>query len=104
MPKVVSEYDLHLVNGLAPVADAFSGTVYTDIVKLTNTGFVTFVIYKGAEVTGTTTVTVQPCSNAAAGVQVPRVYIGRHVGRDYGSGSRRVYYHCWCGSDVCHRG
>lgn len=67
MLKVKSEFELHNVLGLAPVADAFAGTVYSDIVKLDNSAWVTFYVLKGAEATGTTLITVQPCSNASAG-------------------------------------
>lgn len=51
--------ELHLVKGLDPVADAFSGTVYSDIVSLENFGAAMFIIYKGVGTTGTSTITVE---------------------------------------------
>jgi hypothetical protein len=56
----------HIVKGLDPVADAFDGTVYSDIVSLKNHGACEFVIYKGVGTTGTSTVTVQACDDVSA--------------------------------------
>lgn len=53
----------HVVKGLDPVADAFSGTTGSDIVDVTGHGSVTFTIYKGAGATGTSTVTVEACDD-----------------------------------------
>lgn len=58
--------EFHVVNGLVPVADAFAGTKYSDVVNLSEYGKATFIIVKGAEATGTSTVTVEACSTAAA--------------------------------------
>ncbi len=49
----------HYVNGLAPVADAFAGTVYSDIVNCSNYGRTAFVLIKGVGTTGTSTITVE---------------------------------------------
>ena len=54
---VVTQYG-HWVKGLDPVADAFSGTVRSDVVRGGNHRSVTFLIYKGAGATGTSTITV----------------------------------------------
>jgi hypothetical protein len=56
----------HLVKGLDPVADAFSGTVYSDIVSMSGHNHIQFVIYKGVGTTGTSTVTVQACDDVSA--------------------------------------
>lgn len=49
----------HVVQGIAPVADAFAGTVYTDIFSLRNYHGCTFYIVKGVGTTGTSTITVE---------------------------------------------
>jgi len=48
---------LHWIKGIDPVADAFSGTVTTDVVDAQGEG-VLFLIYKGVGATGTSTITV----------------------------------------------
>lgn len=53
----------HLVKGLDPVADAFAGTVYSDVVSMRNYKTCEFIIYKGVGATGTSTITVQACSD-----------------------------------------
>lgn len=55
----------HIVKGLDPVADAFAGTVYTDVVNVENYHAVRFVNYHGVGATGTRTLTVEACDNAA---------------------------------------
>lgn len=54
--------DLHAVPVLYPVANAFAGTVSTDIVHVQGEG-VLFVITKGVGTTGTSTITVDACDN-----------------------------------------
>lgn len=61
----------HLVKGIDPVVDAFSGTVTTDIVSLENHQTIEFYLHKGVGPTGTSTITVEACddttpSNAVA--------------------------------------
>lgn len=56
--EVVSQYG-HWVKGLDPVADAFAGTVRSDVVNATKHRNVTFLIYKGVGTTGTSTITVE---------------------------------------------
>lgn len=55
-----------LVKGLDPVADAFAGTVYSDIVSLRNYRTCEFIIYKGVGTTGTSTITVEACDDTSA--------------------------------------
>lgn len=54
---------LKFAKGLDPVADAFTGTVYSDVVNMKNHNTVTFVIYKGVGATGTSTITVEACDD-----------------------------------------
>lgn len=51
--------NLHWIKGLDPVADAFSGTVYSDIIDMSEFQEICFVIYKGVGTTGTSTITVE---------------------------------------------
>lgn len=53
----------HVVNALLPVADAFAGTKYTDVINMKDFNHVQFVIQKGAGATGTSTITVEACDN-----------------------------------------
>lgn len=46
------------VNALAPIADAFAGTVYPTGVNMSQAGWIMWVIQKGVGTTGTSTVTV----------------------------------------------
>ena len=61
------ESQIHLVKGLDPIADAFEGTVYSDIVDVSLWKHVCFVMYIGVGATGTSILTVVPVSNIAAG-------------------------------------
>lgn len=58
--------NLHFIKGLDPVADAFAGTVYSDIVSASNFDTVSFLIYIGVGATGTSTLTVQACDDTSA--------------------------------------
>jgi hypothetical protein len=53
----------HIIHGLAPVADAFSGTVRSDVFNMENFHGCTFLVYKGVGTTGTSTITVNACDN-----------------------------------------
>lgn len=53
----------HIINALQPAADAFAGTVATEVINLKNWGHVSFVILCGAGGTGTSTITVEACDN-----------------------------------------
>ena len=66
MSNKIWSQENHYVPGLDPVADAFSGTVTSDIVDLGNAHAVTFVIVKGVGATGTSTITVEACDDVAA--------------------------------------
>lgn len=66
----------HIITGIDPVADAFSGTVYTDVVNMSGYAFAEFLIHKGVGATGTSTVTIEACDNASGDnpVAVPFAY------------------------------
>ena len=55
--------NLHFVKGLDPVADAFAGTVTSDVVDLSNHQSALFIIHKGVGATGTSTITVEACDD-----------------------------------------
>ena len=56
---------MRFVTALAPVADAFSGTVYPLAVKLANYARLAFVVLKGVGTTGTSTITVLASDDAS---------------------------------------
>jgi hypothetical protein len=58
--------NLHFIKGLDPVADAFSGTVTSDIVDMANHQSAIFIVYKGVGTTGTSTITVEACDDVSA--------------------------------------
>src|SRR3990167_4110760 len=49
---------VHFVIGLNAVADAFAGTVYSDVVNVENYSKVVFLVHHGVGATGTSTFTV----------------------------------------------
>lgn len=53
-----------LAQGLAPVADALSGTIYSDIVKCEGAKVI-FVIQRGVGATGTSLITVEACDDVS---------------------------------------
>ena len=55
----------HFVHGIAPVADAFAGTVNSDIIEVAGEGIL-FLLYKGVGTTGTSTLTVDACDDVSA--------------------------------------
>jgi hypothetical protein len=57
--------NLHFIKGLDPVADAFSGTVTSDIVDMANHQSAMFIVYKGVGTTGTSTITVEACDDVS---------------------------------------
>ena len=61
--QVLTENQVHIINGLSPVADAFSGTVYSDVIDASQALWLTFIVYWGVGATGTTTLTVIPCDD-----------------------------------------
>jgi len=55
--------NLHFIKGIDPVADAFAGTVASDVVDLSNHQSALFIIHKGVGATGTSTITVEACDD-----------------------------------------
>jgi hypothetical protein len=55
----------HFFAGKQPVADAFSGTIYSKAIKMNKAGRCMFGIMKGVGTTGTSTITVQAASDAS---------------------------------------
>lgn len=53
----------HLIPGIYPVADAFSGTAATDIIECMSAEGVVFDVVKGVGATGTSTITVLACDD-----------------------------------------
>lgn len=66
----------HLVTGVVDVADAFAGTVASDVVNMRNYGKCRFVVHGGAGGTGTSTFTVEACDDVTPTTQsaVPFAY------------------------------
>lgn len=58
------EFDV--INGLSPVADAFAGTVGSDIVDMAEYEEVTFIVHTGVGTTGTSTLTVEASDDISA--------------------------------------
>jgi len=67
---------LHWVKGIDPIADAFAGTVRTDIVECLGQG-VLFLRYDGVGTTGTSVVTVEACSNVTPGASTAVAFMYR---------------------------
>ena len=65
MPRSILTQNGHVVHGIAPVANAFAGTVYTDIFNMKNQHGCKFLIYKGVGTTGTSTITVEACDDVS---------------------------------------
>lgn len=78
---------LKFAKGLDPVADAFSGTVTSDIFSLKHYGQLAFIIYKGVGATGTSTITVEASSDDAgtAVAAVPFRYLAITTGDTMGA-------------------
>lgn len=55
----------HVVKGLNPVTDAFSGTKYSDIINMEDYGHIQFLILKGVGTTGTSTITIEACDDVS---------------------------------------
>lgn len=66
----------HIVKGLDAVADAFAGTVFSDVVNVKDYHAARFIVHKGVGTTGTSTLTVEACDDAAGNnpVAVPFHY------------------------------
>lgn len=63
--KILSQA-VHFVPILDPVADAFSGTVTTTPINMSDAHAVTYYLFWGVGATGTTLVTIEACSDTSA--------------------------------------
>lgn len=77
----------HVVNALVPVADAFAGTKYSNVINMKDWNHIQFVIQKAAGAVGTATITVEACddvvpTNVSA---VPFKYQACTVGDTFGA-------------------
>ena len=73
----------HTVKGLDAVADAFSGTVYSDILNMSGHGHCTFIVHKGVGATGTSTITVEACDDTSgSNVSAVPFFYKKYVGSD----------------------
>ena len=84
----------HVALGLAPVADAFSGSVYSDIFNMKDWEEVQFLIIRGAASgAGTATITVEACDDVSASnvSAVPFAYQVASVGDTYGAPALATY-------------
>ena len=52
-----------LIKGLDPVADAFTGTVNTDVVDMSEFSRIAFILFNGVGATGRSTVTIEACDD-----------------------------------------
>lgn len=68
-----------LIKGLDPVADAFAGTVSTDVVDMSEFSEVAFVRYDGVGATGTSTVTVEACDDIVPTTTSAVAYHSREI-------------------------
>jgi hypothetical protein len=67
----------HIVNALPPVADAFAGTVYSDIINMKNWNHIQFIVQRGAAAgAGTAVLTVEACDDVSGSnvVALPFTY------------------------------
>ena len=65
MPAKLLQY-AHFMKGLDAVADAFDGTVYSDIYNMGDYHSIVFIIHKGVGTTGTSTITVEASDDVSA--------------------------------------
>lgn len=77
---------VHWVKGIDPVADAFDGTVATDIFEVWGEGAI-FLIHKGVGTTGTSTITVLACDDTTPSntTAVPFWYRASTTGDTWGA-------------------
>jgi len=68
-----------LIKGLDPVADAFAGTVNTDVVDMSEFSEVAFVALIGVGATGTSTWTVEACDDIVPTTQTAIAYHSREI-------------------------
>lgn len=70
---------LQFIKGLDPVADAFAGTVSSDVVDMSAFERVAFVVYAGVGATGTSTFTVEACDDTTPSNTTAVAYYSREI-------------------------
>lgn len=66
----------HIIKGLDAVANAFAGTVYSDVVNMEEYAVARFILQKAVGASGTATLTVEACDDATGAnpVAIPFYY------------------------------
>lgn len=84
---MIPALDRKKVKGIDPIADAFAGTVTSDVVNMEGYAYACFTIYKGVGATGTSTITVLACSDTtpSATSAVPFYYRACTSGDTWGA-------------------
>lgn len=72
--------------GLAPVADALAGTVYSDIVR-SDGGKVVFILQRGDGATGKSTITVEACKDVTPTVSAAVPFRYKEIADDDAEGA-----------------
>ena len=71
------------IKGLDSVADAFAGTVYSDIINFSLFHSICFIIHKGVGATGTSTITVEACDDVSgSNVTAVPFWVQKYTGSD----------------------
>lgn len=75
----------HLGIGLSPLADAFAGTVYSDVINMKDFGKCRFIVAGGVGATGTSLFTVEACDDTVpTNVSAVPFYYRQHTSNDVG--------------------
>ena len=70
---------LKLAKGIDPVADAFAGTVYSDVYSMRAHGRMLFIVYQGVGATGSSTFTVESCDDFVPTNQTAIAFWSREI-------------------------
>ena len=77
----------HFVKGLDPVADAFAGTVSSDVVSMREYGRVLFIVHIGVGATGTSTITRQAAAGFVTTAGSSKIVLVEVEAKDVGEAS-----------------
>lgn len=69
----------HFVKGLDPIADAFAGTINSDVVSMREYGNVLFIVHIGVGATGESVITVEACDDVTPSNQTAIVFWYREI-------------------------
>lgn len=70
---------LKFAKGIDPIANAFAGTVRSDVYSMSEHGRVLFVVYAGVGATGTSTITVNACDNTTPSTRAAIAFWSRDI-------------------------